>query len=334
MRELATAARAALAAGEHPVAARVVASTGFGGRRAGEAALYCGGTRRAGALLGAAADEAVRGAEVEGRPAVLLELTVTDTEAVERGLACGGSATVLASDLAELPIALWEALEAGWPVALVTRPGHGGALAVVDHAGTPAPVCHGSLGTTEEDHAALAAAHDVLRAGREGATVYPGESGGVVVEVFVPATTVVVVGEGDLARALGAQASMLGWSVSIEPAFTARAEARLRALRRTDGVVVCSHDPAVDTPALAAALRTGCYVGALGSRHTQAARRDRLRALGFDDGVIALVHGPVGLDLGARTPEETAVAIVAELLAHRSGRSAAPLRLGSGPING
>ena len=106
-------------------------------------------------------------------------------------------------------------------------------------------------------------------------------------------------------------------------------------LRPSDALVVLSHDPAVDTPALAAALRSGePYVGALGSRHTQSARRQRLAAIGVPDAACDRIHGPVGLDLGARTPEEVALAVCAEILAHRSGRDAASLRAGTGPING
>ena len=87
---------------------------------------------------------------------------------------------------------------------------------------------------------------------------------------------------------------------------------------------------------LAAALTGRCgYAGALGSRHTQGARADHLgTSLGLADDVVAQVHGPVGLDLGSRTPPETALAIFAEIIAHRSGRAATSLRGSAGPING
>lgn len=107
------------------------------------------------------------------------------------------------------------------------------------------------------------------------------------------------------------------------------------ALGPADGLVVLSHDPLVAIPTLQAALTGEAgYVGALGSRTTQANRRTRLLAAGLDDAEIDRIHGPVGLDLGARTPEETAVAICAEMIAHRSGRTAASLTGGRGPING
>ncbi len=85
-------------------------------------------------------------------------------------------------------------------------------------------------------------------------------------------------------------------------------------------VCLLTHDPKFDEPALALALRSpACYIGAIGSRKTQAIRRDRLRALGFSDADVARLHGPIGLDLGGRRPEEIALAILAEITAVRYG---------------
>ena len=95
------------------------------------------------------------------------------------------------------------------------------------------------------------------------------------------------------------------------------------------------HDPFVATPALAAALRSGIgYVGALGSRRTQAPRRTHLADVGVREADIARLHGPTGLDLGARTPAETAVSIVAEIIAVRAGRTGNPLATTTGRITG
>ena len=92
------------------------------------------------------------------------------------------------------------------------------------------------------------------------------------------------------------------------------------ALGPLDAVAVMTHDPKFDEPAIAQALRRGCrYVGAIGSRKTQAARRDRLRALGVGDDELARLNGPIGLDLGGRAPAETALAILAEVVAARYG---------------
>ena len=120
-----------------------------------------------------------------------------------------------------------------------------------------------------------------------------------------------MVGDGQLAEALAANAALLGWScVNAEPLPDE--------LSAADNVVVLSHDLAVSGRALRTALASDAgYVGALGSRHTQAARADWLRTEGVPDEAIAAIHGPVGLDIGARTPAEIALAILAEIVAVR-----------------
>jgi xanthine dehydrogenase accessory factor len=92
-------------------------------------------------------------------------------------------------------------------------------------------------------------------------------------------------------------------------------------------VCLLTHDPKFDEPALRLALRSpACYVGAIGSRKTQAHRREELRAAGFPPETIARLRGPIGLDLGGRAPEEIALAILAEITAVRYGKGAAALR--------
>ncbi|MDP9482015.1 MAG: XdhC family protein, partial [Chloroflexota bacterium] len=89
-----------------------------------------------------------------------------------------------------------------------------------------------------------------------------------------------------------------------------------------DAVAVLSHDVKFDEPAIVEALRRGCrYVGAVGSRKTQADRRERLLAAGVTEDELARLHGPIGLDLGGRAPAETALAILAEIVADRHGGS-------------
>jgi len=100
-------------------------------------------------------------------------------------------------------------------------------------------------------------------------------------------------------------------------------------------VVVIDHDPFVATPVLAAALHRGIgYVGALGPRRTQQLRREHLTDVGVTALEIDRLHGPAGLDIGSRTPAETAVSIVAEIIAVRSSRSGAPLTRTLGRISG
>jgi xanthine dehydrogenase accessory factor len=105
-------------------------------------------------------------------------------------------------------------------------------------------------------------------------------------------------------------------------------------LTRRDAVCVLTHDPKFDVPAIVAALATDVgYLGAMGSRRTTAARDERLRQAGVDDAGVARVLAPIGLDLGARTPEETAISICAEIIALRTGKTAPSLRDAAGPIH-
>ena len=110
------------------------------------------------------------------------------------------------------------------------------------------------------------------------------------------------------------------------------AHAAVAAFSDADVLVLLDHDPAFDA-VLVNGLRAGRgFLGALGSRHTQSARRQRLQAAGLTAAELAALHGPVGLDLGARTPAETAVSIVAQVIAARAGRSATALAANEGPI--
>jgi xanthine dehydrogenase accessory factor len=98
-------------------------------------------------------------------------------------------------------------------------------------------------------------------------------------------------------------------------------------------VLVFSHDAKLDVPALLAAFGTQAgYIGALGSRKTTEDRERRLREAGADDADLARLHAPCGLDIGAATVEETAIAVLAELIAHRAHRPGVSLRASSGPI--
>ncbi|HEX5147194.1 MAG TPA: XdhC/CoxI family protein [Conexibacter sp.] len=157
--------------------------------------------------------------------------------------------------------------------------------------------------------------------------------------------SMVVFGAIDFSAALAPMARALGYRVTISdprsafarsPRFSRAAEVVVgwpdelldaRELGPRDVVLVFSHDPKLDVPALRAALRTEAgYVGALGSRHTTADRTRRLREAGVTDAQLARLFAPCGLDIGSATPEETAVAVLAEIVAHRAGRSGRPLR--------
>jgi xanthine dehydrogenase accessory factor len=173
--------------------------------------------------------------------------------------------------------------------------------------------------------------------------------GAVFLRVFNPPVQVVVVGAVHIAQALAPMVRLAGYDVIVvDPRRAFATEDRFRGIplavewpdealarigvgRRT-AVVTMTHDPKIDDPALSAALRAGAfYVGALGSRKTQAARRDRLRAAGLSEADLARIHGPVGLAIGAASPGEIAVSILGEIVAalRRAGASAAGERAGA-----
>ena len=101
-----------------------------------------------------------------------------------------------------------------------------------------------------------------------------------------------------------------------------------------DVVCVLTHDAKFDVPAIVSALATRAgYIGVMGSRRTHDDRTKRLRAVGVDETGFGRLHSPIGLDIGARTPEETAISICAEIIALRTGRAAQSLRVTAGPIH-
>src|SRR5574342_156951 len=158
-------------------------------------------------------------------------------------------------------------------------------------------------------------------------------SGTAFLRPYNPPLQVVIVGAVHVAQALAPMVQLAGYDVTVvdpRPAFAAEGRfpgvpiaagwpeevlPRL-GLSRRSAVIALSHDPRIDDPALAAALRSEAfYLGALGSRKTQAARRERLAAMGFSDAELSRIHGPVGLELGAVSPAEIAVSILSELVA-------------------
>jgi xanthine dehydrogenase accessory factor len=259
----------------------------------------------------------------------------------------------------ELYPTLSAAIRSRTPAVLLTvldGPTAGAKLLMVDGA---APL--GSLGDAELDRVAARDAAGELAAGRVRTRRYGprGEAGrddlGVFVESFVPPPRMLIFGAVDFAGALAQASKLLGYHVTVvdaRPVFATKARFptaddvvvdwphRLLAregpsLTPRDAVCVLTHDAKFDVPAIVAALETPVgYLGAMGSRRTHGDRVRRLREAGVDDAGLARLHAPIGLDLGAVTPEETAISICAEIIASRAGKdSATSLRAGRGPIH-
>lgn len=280
-----------------------------------------------GGCVEAAVVEEIRAAIAGGAPR-LVQYGVSHERAWEVGLSCGGTLEVLIQPA--VPAAVLAAARSG-EAAVVATPLAGPAI------GQSLPFDDSPAGRAPE---ARDAAAEALRTGRS-RTVrarVDGEEVGVLLESLPRPPRLVVFGGVHIAAALVDLARTLGYYTIVadgRAGFLTRErfpeadelilawpeEALARAgLDATTAVVVLTHDPKFDDPALQAALRSEAgYIGALGSRKTQESRRGRLRAAGFDAAALARLHGPIGLDLGGRTPAETALAILAEITAHRYG---------------
>lgn len=168
-----------------------------------------------------------------------------------------------------------------------------------------------------------------------------------------PGPKLILFGAVELAAALSTLARALGWrAYVVDPrerfavadrfpdadgvlaAWPSEAFARVGGIDEKTAVAVLTHDPVLDDPALEIALRSpAMFVGAMGSRRTQAGRRERLREAGLSDAELGRLSGPIGLDLGARTALETALSILGEIVAARHGRDGGRLTAGQGSIH-
>lgn len=180
------------------------------------------------------------------------------------------------------------------------------------------------------DDAALGRLREVWRSGRNRTIETP--EGSVFVEVLTPPHRCFIVGAVHIAQPLAQMLAMVDYAVTvIDPRGAFATAARFpgvdlvsewpdEALERLQpdrgsAVIALTHDPKIDDPALAAALRSECfYIGALGSRRNHAGRCARLKEMGFSDAELARIHGPVGLNIGAVSPAEVAASIVAQMV--------------------
>lgn len=302
---------------------RVLDRHGFGSVESGQLLAGTAAGEVGGLLYRGALDDTARAMAVDAVTGPgTREAHVAETPAVAAGLACAGGATLLGHPLPAGPAAaLGAELEAARPAALLSTVDGNGALVLT---GSALETAHGSLGGEELDAGAADAARGLLRRGATATERVTAAGTDVLVDVWVPVPELVVVGEGALGAALHGQAGLLGWTARTVTGLD-EARAAVSAFSDADVVVLLDHDPAFDAMLIDGIRHGRGFLGALGSRGTQAKRRERLLAAGITEDELATIHGPVGLDLGARTPAETAVSIVAEVIALRAGRTAAVL---------
>ena len=358
-------------AGQRVAVARVVDVLGSGPRLPGAAMAVNELGEVAGSVSGGCVEGAVVGealATLRGEsPPRLISFGYSDDDAFAVGLTCGGTIRLFIDVFdphTSLGDALHGALSEQRPIALVTVVGGAGTgrMMLVGPDLDPA----GSLGSAQLDRVATRDARAELDAARSGVRHYgphgettPEDLDADVVTVFVeswaPPPQMIIFGAVDFTAALAKVAKLLGYRVTVCDArevFATRRRfptadevvvswpgpllaSRGPSLSARDAVCVLTHDAKFDVPAIEGALATAAgYIGVMGSRTTHAKRLERLAAAGIDHpDQLARLMSPIGLDIGARTPEETAISIVAEIIARRSGRDARSLRATSGAIH-
>ncbi len=315
-----------------PVGRAVVVSVwGSAPQAEGAAMLVSASGAMAGSVSGGcvetAAAEEVQAAIAAGTPKVV-RYGISDARAWEVGLSCGGTLELLVEPT--VPSEVLEAAQGPGGVVIGTvleGPRFGHRLVLDD-----------SRGGADSEFSRAAA--EALRTGRSRKVQLPvdGQDAAVFLEVFSRPPRLVIFGGVHVAAELVPMARALGYRTIVadgRPAFLSRErfptadelilgwpdEAFAQAgIDAATAVAVLTHDPKFDDPALLIALRSpAMYVGAIGSRKTQAARRERLRAAGVTEMELGRLFGPIGLDLGGRTPAETALAILSEITAVRYG---------------
>ena len=323
----------------------VVRTFGSAPRPEGAVLLVADDGRLAGSVSGGcvegAAFEEIRRARRDGHARVI-RYGISDEQAWDVGLACGGTIDVLVEPLVRPELIRAAADREGSAVIIplppdapgpdfgAHQPGPGAppeAVAIVPETGPP---------SGEPTEALLVAARRALSEGTSRTVVAGGRQ--YFIEAFPGRPRLVVVGAVQAAMPLVRFARELGYETIVvdgREAFATRERfpdvdrlvvgwvdevADAIELGAADAVAVLTHDVKFDEPAIATALARGCrYVGAVGSRKTQAERRARLLAAGVRETDLARLRGPIGLDLGGRAPAETALAIIAEIVALRHG---------------
>jgi xanthine dehydrogenase accessory factor len=343
---------------EGAVLARAVVVRTFGSAPRPEGANLVATTD--GRLAGSVSGGCVEGAAFEEMQAAraagvarVIRYGISDEQAWDVGLACGGTIDVLVEPFLR-PEVVEAAAGRGGVAVVIPLPADAPTPAFGPHergAGEPPAAAWtvaedgsatGSTGSPEADAAVARAAREVLVRG--GSTTVAAGGRQLFLEGFAAAPRLVIVGAVQVAMPLARIARELGYATVVvdgRAAFATRERfpdvealvvgwpdevAEEIGLGPSDAVAVLTHDVKFDEPAIVEALRRGCrYVGAVGSRKTQADRRARLLAAGVAEADLSRLRGPIGLDLGGRAPAETALAIMAEIVAERYGASGAPM---------
>jgi xanthine dehydrogenase accessory factor len=328
-------------ADEQIALATVVRASGSSPRPVGAKLAVTASGKMAGSVSGGCVEGAVFETAMQvlesGKPE-LVHYGISDELAWDVGPSCGGQIDVFIEPLRHETVL--EAQQEDEALALVTLLGGdtSGAHLVVDDSG----VREGSLGDPQLDAQAVVAAQELLSAAKHETRDLPASDGQpteVYIESYVPRRRLVVVGAVHIAIPLVTFAKELGYHTTvIDPRglfatgerfphadelieeWPDEALSRLRLGPQTD-IVLLAHDPKFEDPAMEVALHSRAgYIGAMGSKHTSVERAERLKAAGFSDEAIGRIHGPVGLNIGARTPAEIAVSILAEIIAVRAGK--------------
>ena len=292
---------------------------------------------------------------------------VSDDDAFAVGLTCGGVIDVFVESMSRATFpelgAVADDIGEHRAVAIATVIAHPDARWVGRRLVIRPDAMAGSLGSARADAAVADDARGLLAVGRSEVLEYgpDGQRLGEGMEVFVssyaPRPRMLVFGAIDFAAALARQGSFLGYRVTVcdarevfatpvrfptadhvivdWPHRYLAAEAKAGTIDGSTVICVLTHDPKFDVPVLEVALRLPRvgYVGAMGSRRTHEDRLNRLRAAGLTDAELGRLSSPIGLDLGARTPEETAVSIAADIIAKRWGGGGRPLTETAGRIH-
>ena len=346
------------AAREQVAVATVIRVEGTAPRPVGARMIVSSGGRMAGSVSGGCVETTVYQEMIDlldGGPPRTLHFGITEDMIWDVGLACGGTIDVFIQVLdPQLVAALGEHVGQGEPVALL-------AFVEGENAGAAALVTPDGMVLGPDPGPAAALATEMLDTRVERGVIFePAPGARVYIEAFLPPPVLIIAGGVHVAIPLALFGKELGFRVIVvdprqkfanrerfpdadqvlvawpdQVLAAAGPDEALAGLEVGDTtyIVLLTHDPKIDEPTLAAALKTGAaYIGAIGSRKTHADRYERMEKWGITREHLDRVYSPVGLDLGGSTPQETALSIIAEVVAVKNGRTGGSLRGATGPI--